>query len=132
MTGDTFAVTVSAGSLRAEGDGLVVMPHSWTAGGVAVEAPFTGAHVLHLAVAGCVLNDLFREGRALGVTVRGVRVRAAGGFDTEAWTSTGVTYCAEVDAAEPDRVDELLARVDEVAEIPRALRAGFAVGRSDG
>jgi hypothetical protein len=58
---------------------------------VTVRADFTGAHLLHLAVAGCVLNDLYREAAGLGV--------------------------------------ELLAVVDRVAEIPRAVRAGAAVGR---
>lgn len=124
MTG--FRVIASAGSLRGPGP---TMPHAWTEGGVAVEADFTGAHLLHLAVAGCVLNDVYREARDLGVEVEGVRVVATGGFDTATWTSTGISY--EVELAGPadgDR-DRLLARVDEVAEIPRAVRAGAEVRR---
>jgi hypothetical protein len=31
-----------------------VTAHRWTPGGVTVEAGFTGGHLLHLAVAGCV------------------------------------------------------------------------------
>ncbi len=30
---------------------------------------FTGGHLLHLAVAGCVYNDLFREAAARGITL---------------------------------------------------------------
>ena len=55
-----YPVVVSAGSLRAP-DG-VPMPHAWTPGGVSVECILSGAHVQHLAVAGCVLNDVYRQG----------------------------------------------------------------------
>jgi hypothetical protein len=114
------------------GDGWVV-PHVWTERGVCVQAAPNGAGVLHVAVALCVLNDLFREGEALGVPVRGVRVSARGEFDTESWVSTGITYAVEVDSTAPsDAVGKVVARVDEVAEIPRVLRAGMSVEREDG
>lgn len=127
---DGFEVRVSAGSLRPDGGVLVEMPHRWTGQGVAVESEFTGAHLLHLAAAGCVLNDVYREAEALDLPVSGVRVSAEGGFDTDSWASTGITYRVEVDSEAPDgEVERLLARVDEVAEIPRALRAGAEVRR---
>ena len=122
-----FRVTASAGSLRAA-DGLVI-PHAWTTAGIVAEVQGTGAHLLHLAVAGCVLNDVFREARELGLDVAGVRVSAAGGFDTEAWTTTGIGYQVEVDGPTGADLDRLLARVDEVAEIPRVIRAGGGVER---
>jgi hypothetical protein len=125
-------VIASAGSRRTEPSAGWTVPHAWTPDGVVVEAAGTGADVLHLAVALCVLNDTFREGEALGVPVSGVRVSAQGGFDTDSWVSTGITYVVEVDsAASADGVATLLDRVDEVAEIPRALRAGMSVERSD-
>ncbi len=68
MAEDGYEVVVSAGTLR-PGDPAVVMPHRWTEGGVAVEAPFTGAHLYHLAAAGCVLNDVYREAERLGITL---------------------------------------------------------------
>jgi hypothetical protein len=109
------------------------VPHDWTPEGVLVLGDGNGAAVLHLSVALCVLNDTFREGEALGVPVAGVRVRAGGDFDTESWVSTGVVYTVDVDSpASPDEVAKVLARVDEVAEIPRVLRAGMSVERSDG
>ena len=49
----------------------------------AVEATFSGAHLLHLAAAGCVLNDIYREAATLDIQIDGLRVSAAGGFDTE-------------------------------------------------
>lgn len=126
-------VKVSAGSLRTDPSVGWTMPHAWTDEGVVVEAEGTGAHALHLAVALCVLNDSFREGEALGVPVAGVRVTADGGFDTESWVSTGITYTVDVESpASEDAVAKLVQRVDEVAEIPRVLRAGMTVGRSDG
>ncbi|HAN33959.1 MAG TPA: hypothetical protein PLQ10_08030 [Ilumatobacteraceae bacterium] len=126
---ERFGVVVSAGSLRSASG--VVMPHRWTAEGVVVETEFTGAHLYHLAAAGCVLNDVYRESTRLGVVVNGVRVSAYGGFDTATWASTGVIYDVEVDsdASEAD-VAHLIGVVDEVAEIPKTLRWGTTVTRA--
>jgi hypothetical protein len=130
---DDFPVTLSAGTFLAEGSDGWLIPHVWTDRGVFVQTAPNGAGVLHVAVALCVLNDLFREGEALGVPVRGVRVSARGEFDTETWVSMGITYALQVDSTAPDDdVARLVARVDEVAEIPRVLRAGMSVERVDG
>ena len=127
---DQFSVVVGAGELRSSATGAVGFPHRWTPEGVTVEADFTGAHLLHLAAAGCVLNDVYREAAGLGLRIDGVRVTAAGGFDTATWASSGITYRVELRSPAPaDELDRLLARVDEVAEIPRAIRAGAAVNR---
>ncbi|MET0435772.1 MAG: OsmC family protein [Cellulomonas sp.] len=127
---EDFAVTVGAGTLApADGDALA-LPHRWTDGGVRATVAFTGAHLLHLAVAGCVLNDLFREAHARGLPLAGAAVTARGGFAPETWASTGVTYEVRLDTPAPDdAVARLLAVVDEVAEIPRALRQGVPVSR---
>lgn len=129
---DGFKAICSAGSLSAELDdteAIARFPHRWTEGGVSVSASFTGAHLLHAAVAGCVLNDLYREAAVLGIHLDGARVWAEGGFD-ENWASTGVTYGVELDSpADAESVERLLVVVDEVAEIPRAVRAGATVRR---
>jgi uncharacterized OsmC-like protein len=128
---EQFGAAVSAGSYRADSDRTVRFPHRWTPEGVTVEADFTGAHLLHLAAAGCVLNDVYREADALGIPIDGVRVVAEGGFDTSTWASTGITYRVDLDSrAAADDLAGLLRRVDEVAEIPRALRAGATVRRT--
>jgi uncharacterized OsmC-like protein len=128
---DRFQVAVGAGSMRSTSGEAVRFPHRWTPDGVTVEADFTGAHLLHLAAAGCVLNDVYREAAALGIDLAGVRVRAAGGFDVATWTSTGITYSVELSSdAAPAELARLLEIVDEVAEIPRAVRAGAAVRRA--
>jgi OsmC-like protein len=128
--GETFPVTLTAGSLRGVGDVGWLVPHAWTDGGVVVESAPNGAGVLHVAVALCVLNDIFREGRESGLEVVGVRVSARGEFDEKTWQSTGVTYSVAVESpASDDEIAALLAHVDRVAEIPRALRAGMTVER---
>jgi hypothetical protein len=125
-----YEAVVAAGTLRSTAARAITWPHRWTAEGVTVDADFTGAHLLHLAAAGCVLNDVYREAQRLGTPVQGVRVTAGGGFDPQTWHSSGVTYAVEVDSpAAPDEVEALLRAVDAVAEIPKALRAGAPVGR---
>ena len=113
--GNRFEVAVAAGTMRSASSRAVSFPHRWTPEGVTVESDFTGGHLLHLAAAGCV---------------KGVRVCAVGGFDTGTWKSMGISYSVDVSSDAPaDEVAHLLEVVDEVAEIPRALRAGAPVRR---
>jgi uncharacterized OsmC-like protein len=131
MIEEDYAVVVGAGSFRSGEMDAITFPHRWTAEGVTVESAFTGAHLLHLAAAGCVLNDVYREAAGLGLTVAGVRVTAHGGFAADSWASTGIGYRIELDAPEISAEEraKLLAVVDEVAEIPRAIRQGAPVRR---
>jgi uncharacterized OsmC-like protein len=125
-----FAVVVGAGSMRSAAGAAVRFPHRWTPDGVTVEADFTGAHLLHLAAAGCVLNDVYREAAARGIALQGVRVTAVGGFDAATWQSTGIDYSVEVSSEAPaEQLAQLLDVVDQVAEIPQAIRAGATVRR---
>jgi uncharacterized OsmC-like protein len=128
---ERYQVVVAAGVLRSPDSGATTFPHRWTDRGVTVETAFTGAHLLHLSVAACVLNDTYREAAARGVSLRGVRVTAGGGFD-EDWRSRGVDYVVELDTEAPvGAQDALLDAVDAVAEVPKALRAGSPVRRVD-
>ena len=120
-----LGVRATAGTLRAaEG---VVLHHTWTDEGVVAAPAANGAHMLHLSVALCVLNDTYREAERLGVKVDGVAVEADGRFD-DGWNSTGIVYSVTLDSrASAEDVARLHAVVDEVAEIPRAIpcrRAG--------
>lgn len=127
---DRFEVVVGAGALMSASEVAIRFPHRWTPDGVTVEADFSGGHLLHLAAAGCVLNDLYREAAARGIELKGARVTAAGGFDTTTWQSTGISYSVQVSSDAPTgELAHLLEAVDEVAEIPRAIRAGAAVRR---
>jgi len=89
---------------------------------------FNGGELLHLAVAGCVSNDLFREARALGIRLTRVAIAARGDFTGSPAVSGGIGYEVQVwgDASE-DALRELVARVDAIAEIPNSLRRGTAV-----
>jgi uncharacterized OsmC-like protein len=125
-----FDAVVGAGTLRSIAADIVRFAHRWTSEGVTVETSFTGAHLLHLAVAGCVLNDVFREAERLGVIVHGVRVTASGDFNIETWGSTGIGYMVDIDSpTSADELDVLLEAVDSVAEIPKSIRAGAPVER---
>ncbi len=125
-----YTVAVGAGTLRSRAAHAVSFPHAWTEVGVTVEAAFTGAHLLHLAAAGCVLNDIYREAEALGLEIHGVCVSARGEYETASWRSTGIDYTVRVECDAPQgEVEALIQRVDTVAEIPRAIRAGAPVRR---
>jgi hypothetical protein len=120
-----LGVSATAGTLRASAG--VVLHHQWTEEGVVASPAVNGAQVLHLSVALCVLNDTYREAERLGVEVEGVAVEADGSFDDE-WRSTGIEYSVTLDSRAPaEALERLGAVVDEVAEIPRAVRAGAPV-----
>lgn len=124
-----FEVTVGAGTMMPPSSTAVRFPHPWTDGGVTVEADFTGGHMLHLAVAGCVLNDVYREAAALGIEVKGVRVTAAGGFDTATWQSTGIDYSVEVSSDAPRPARPPTCGGGPGRRDPQAIRAGAPVRR---
>ena len=89
---------------------------------------FNGAELMHLAVAGCVSNDLFREASALGIRLDRVRISAWGECAGDPPVSTGVTYTIEIGGeATEEQLRALVARVDAIAEIPNCLRRGTPV-----
>jgi organic hydroperoxide reductase OsmC/OhrA len=89
---------------------------------------FNGGQLLHLAVAGCVSNDLFREAAKRGITLTRVVVTVDGGYGGQPAKSTGISYSVEVagQAPEPDLM-ALVSHVDVIAEIPNSLRRGTPV-----
>ena len=131
MSDKPFVAVASSGGFRPGNHIGVQFDHRWTDEGVVVESDFTGGHLLNLAVAGCVLNDVYREAERLGIPSEGVRVSAWGDFNRETWQSTGVSYTVEVQSsASRPEIDELLVIVDAVAEIPKSLRAEATVQRT--
>ena len=106
-----------------------MLPHTWTDEGVVAAPAANGAQLLHLSVALCVLNDTYREAERLGIALDGVAVEADGGFDDE-WRSTGIEYAVTLDSRAPvEDLTRLTVLVEQVAEIPRAIRAGAPVTR---
>jgi len=89
---------------------------------------FNGGQLLHLAVAGCISNDLFREAARLGITLSRVHVVVDGEFAGDPAASGGIRYQVSVDGDRPRaELDNLVALVDRIAEIPNSLRRGTAV-----
>ncbi|MBI1376117.1 MAG: OsmC family peroxiredoxin [Frankiales bacterium] len=89
---------------------------------------FNGGELLHLAVAGCVSNDLFREAAARGIALTRVVVTAHGAFAGDPAVSTGIGYEVEVGGPAPRAdLEELVRHVDRIAEIPESLRRGTEV-----
>jgi putative redox protein len=89
---------------------------------------FNGGQLLYLAIAGCVSNDLFREARAEGIELERVRVTVRGDFSGDPPVSTDVVYDLELTGEAPrERLEELVSRVDDIAEIPNSLRQGTSV-----
>ncbi|KKJ94603.1 OsmC family protein [Micromonospora sp. HK10] len=89
---------------------------------------FNGGQLLYLAVAGCVSNDLFREARALGITLHRVEISVHGDFTGDPAVSTEIGYDVRlVGDADAARLRELVDRVDAIAEIPNSLRRGTPV-----
>lgn len=117
-------------ALGAAGPHTVVVDRPVDAGGGG--RGFNGGQLLHLAVAGCISNDLFREAAARGIELTRVVVRADGDYEGEPAVSTGISYSVEVQgrASEAD-LRALVDLVDEVGEIPNSLRRGTGVVLGD-
>jgi len=89
---------------------------------------FNGGQLLYLAIGGCVSNDLFREAAARGIRLTTVRVVVRGDFSGDPAVSDPVAYDVELAGeAAPDQLEQLVAHVDAIAEIPNSVRAGTEV-----
>jgi putative redox protein len=117
-------------ALGAAGPHTLVVDRPAAAGGGG--RGFSGGELLHLAVAGCVSNDLFREAAQRGIELTRVVVTADGGFAGQPAMSTGVSYSVQIegDATDAD-LRALVRHVDEIAEIPNSLRNGTRVRLQD-
>jgi len=82
--------------------------------------------LLHLAVAGCLFNDLLREAPNRGIAVEHLSVTADGDFDANG--SSGIRYAIEIrSSADRPAIERLVADIEAGAIIPKGLRAGIAV-----
>jgi putative redox protein len=89
---------------------------------------FNGGQLLYLAIGGCVSNDLFREAATRGIDVTTVRVVVRGDFSGDPAVSEAICYEVELTgAAAPEDLEQLVADVDEIAEIPNSIRHGTEV-----
>jgi len=88
----------------------------------------SGGEILFLAIATCYCNDLYREGRKLGMVVDSVEVDVDGDFGGPGEAATNVTCKIKVAAqASEKEIRKLVEHTDAIAEIPMSLRRGTQV-----
>ncbi len=84
---------------------------------------FNGGQLLYLSIAACWSNDLYREAATMGIELDGVDITVDGDFPSRGSGSTPISVEVVVRSRAPgERVRELIAEVERVAEIPRAIR----------
>jgi putative redox protein len=89
---------------------------------------FNGGQLLYLSIAACWSNDLYREATTMGIELDGVEVAVDGDFPSRGSGSTPISVVVVVRSSAPEeRVRELIAEVERVAEIPRAIRDAPAI-----
>jgi organic hydroperoxide reductase OsmC/OhrA len=117
--------------LRTVGDGPTALgqggPYTLTvdrpaaAGGG--ELGFNGGQLLYLSIAACWSNDLYREAATMGIELDGVELTVDGDLPARGSGSTPISVDLVVRSSAPeDRIRELIAEVERVAGIPRAIR----------
>jgi uncharacterized OsmC-like protein len=95
---------------------------------------FSGGQLLNLAVAACISNDLYREAAEGGIALSRVRVTVDSDYRGDPAVSTPIEYDVEVEVegdAPNEALEDLIAHVDAIAEIPNSLRNGTEVRLRD-
>src|SRR3954447_12605475 len=88
----------------------------------------SGGHLLHLAVAGCLFNDILREAKSRAIAVTDLRISADGDFEGDPPMSTGITYSIDIAGDAPEEeLRRLVADREAIAAIPLTLRRGAGV-----
>ncbi len=127
--GDYRATIRTVSDTADPGGGFVVEHHRTPRAAIDVDL-WSGGHLLHLAVAGCLFNDILREAPNRGIPVDHLAVTANGDFDENG--SSGIRYEIEIrTSADRREVERLVAEMEADATIPKALRGGALVERSE-
>jgi hypothetical protein len=96
MGGYGIQIRKAEASPRAIDPGDVIFKHHRAGHAQVRIETLTGAHLLHLAVAGCLFNDILRVAAERGITVNQLEVSADGDFDGEPAVSTGISYSVRI------------------------------------
>ena len=89
---------------------------------------FSGGQLMYMAIAACWSNDLYREAATMGIELDGVEITVDGDFPARGEGSTPITVAVVVRSSAPEEhVRELIAEVERIAEIPRAIRDGAPI-----
>lgn len=92
----------------------------------------SGGEVLFLAIATCYCNDIYREGRKLGIQVEGVEVDVDGEFGNPGDPAWDVKCRIKVTAqASEEEIRKLVEHTDSIAEIPKSLRNGTPISLAE-
>lgn len=92
----------------------------------------SGGEIMFLAIATCYCNDLYREGRKLGIQVDNVEVHVDGDFGDAGEPAENVQCKIVVTAqASEDEIRKLVEHTDSVAEIPKSLRNGTPISLTE-
>ena len=84
---------------------------------------FNGGQLLYLSIAACLSNDLYREAETRDIELDGVEVGVEGEFAGRGAASSPIVVSVTLRSAAPEeRLRELVAEVERVAEIPRSIR----------
>jgi putative redox protein len=84
---------------------------------------FNGGQLFYLSIAACWSNDLYREAASMGIELDKVEISVDGDFPARGSGSTPIRVDVVVrSSATEERIRELIAEVERVAEIPRAIR----------
>jgi uncharacterized OsmC-like protein len=87
-----------------------------------------GGELLMLALATCFCNDIYREAAKKNIVVNGVDIEFTGEFGAEGEPGTNFEYKANVISdAHAEKIEQLIAHTDRIAEIHNTLRKGLDV-----
>ena len=110
---------------------LLIRHHKTGAARIAMSLP-TGGHMLHLAAAVCLFNDLHTAAALAGLSLGPVAVRADGGFDETMTASTGIRLEVEISGdADPEELRRLVLETFEVSTVACVLRRSTSVEITD-
>jgi uncharacterized OsmC-like protein len=92
----------------------------------------SGGEIMFLAIATCYCNDLYREGKKLGIQVDNVEVHVDGDFMAAGEPALNVNCKIMVTAqASEEEIHNLVEHTDKIAEIPMSIRNGTAITLSE-
>jgi organic hydroperoxide reductase OsmC/OhrA len=107
--------------------GLTIRHHKTGAARISIAYP-TGGHLLHLAAATCLFNDLHTAASRAGLRLGPVAVWADGGFDDTMTSSTGIVLEVEISGeADPEELRTLVLETFEVSTVACVLRGSTSV-----
>ena len=110
-------------ALGAGGGATLVVDRPVAAGGGGLG--FNGGQLFYLSIAACLSNDLYREAATMGIDIDRVEITVDGDFPARGEGSTPITVDLAVRSGAPEAdLHALVAEVERVAEIPRAIREG--------